>query len=61
MVSTLKRGVKMESLEKKGIKISKFNKEYQFNIRERNIRDVKHLIIHNLKIQQPNQITLENY
>ncbi|HLD15300.1 MAG TPA: DNA adenine methylase [Candidatus Nanoarchaeia archaeon] len=46
---------------KRGIKISKFNKEYKFNIRERNVRDVRHLIIHNLNIKQHRQASLSHY
>jgi DNA adenine methylase len=34
---------------KKGIKITSFNKTYSYNIKSRNERAVKHLIIHNLK------------
>jgi len=49
---------KNEKAKKKGIKIGRFNKEYTFNIRERNIRDVRHLIIHNLKIPTEEQIKL---
>ena len=45
---------------KKGIKISKFDKEYTFNIKERNVRGVKHLIIHNLDISPENQRRLFN-
>jgi len=38
---------------KKDIKIEKpFEKKYLYNVRGRNVRDVKHLIIHNLKEQQ---------
>jgi DNA adenine methylase len=34
---------------RKEIKITDFDKTYSYNIRGRNERDVKHLIIHNLK------------
>ncbi len=37
---------------KKNIKIDSFDKKYLYNIRGRNQRDVKHLIIHNLEIPQ---------
>lgn len=37
---------------KKGIKIESFDKTYLYNIKGRNERDVKHLIIHNLKEEQ---------
>jgi len=37
---------------KKSIKIEFFNKTYSYNIRGRNEREVKHLIIHNLKDKQ---------
>jgi len=33
---------------KKGVHIDEFSKSYLFNIKERNDRDVKHLLIHNL-------------
>ncbi|MFH1210250.1 MAG: DNA adenine methylase [archaeon] len=45
---------------KNNIKISEFNKEYRFNIRDRNARDVRHLIIHNLNIKQEQQIKLNS-
>jgi DNA adenine methylase len=45
---------------KKGIKMSKFSKEYLFNIKERNQREVYHLIIHNLDIPTHNQIKLNS-
>lgn len=34
---------------KKGIRIESFDKKYLYNIMGRNVRDVKHLIIHNIK------------
>lgn len=37
---------------KKGINITPFNKEYTFNIRDRNPRKVKHLIIYNFEAPQ---------
>lgn len=43
---------------KKYIKIARFSKTYLFNIKERNIRDVHHLIIHNLDIPTEKQIKL---
>ena len=38
-----------ESFKKKGIKILSFGKTYIYNVRGRNVRKVRHLIIHNLK------------
>jgi len=35
-----------------GIKIDAFDKTYTYNVRGRNIRDVQHLIIHNLESKQ---------
>lgn len=35
--------------KKNGISISSFDKTYAYNIRGRNVREVKHLIIHNFK------------
>lgn len=43
---------------KKGIKISKFDKEYLFNIKDRVKTKVKHLIIHNLGIPTQEQVKL---
>ncbi len=43
---------------KKGIKISEFDKEYLFNIKDRVNTKVKHLIIHNLGIPVQRQIKL---
>lgn len=37
---------------KRGIKIESFDKTYLYNIRGRNEREVKHLIIHNIKDRQ---------
>ncbi|MBI2655970.1 DNA adenine methylase [Candidatus Woesearchaeota archaeon] len=34
---------------KTGIRIESFDKKYLYNVRGRNVRDVKHLIIHNIK------------
>jgi len=42
---------------KKGIKISSFGKTYIYNIRGRNVRNVRHLIIHNLENKQNNLIS----
>lgn len=44
--------------KKKGIQVGKFEKTYTFNIRERNIRGVHHLIIHNLDIPREEQVKL---
>jgi len=44
--------------DKKGIKISEFDKEYLFNIKDRMATKVKHLIIHNLGIPAQKQIKL---
>lgn len=41
-----------------GINIESFDKQYSYNVRDRNERDVEHLIIHNLKREQK---TLVNY
>lgn len=43
---------------KRGIKISEFDKEYLFNIKDRMETKVKHLIIHNLDIPNTKQIKL---
>lgn len=45
---------------KKDIKISTFDKEYLFNIKDRMETKVKHLIIHNLGIPTQKQIKLAN-
>lgn len=41
-----------ERVRKNGITISSFGKTYAYNIRGRNVRKVRHLIIHNLKDPQ---------
>jgi len=41
--------------KKKNVKLERFSKEYTFNIRERNVRNVHHLIIHNLDISRGRQ------
>jgi len=43
---------KNDKFQKKGIKISSFGKTYLYNMRGRNERDVRHLMIHNLKDQK---------
>ncbi len=43
---------------KKGIKLSTFDKEYLFNIKDRMVTKVKHLIIHNLGVPIQHQIKL---
>lgn len=43
----------------KGIKISSFEKTYSYNIKGRNIREVRHLIIHNLQEKQAQLINLK--
>lgn len=46
---------------KKGVKISTFDKEYLFNIKDRVQTKVKHLIIHNLEIPSQKQEKLESH
>jgi len=38
--------------DEKDISIESFDKQYSYNVRERNERDVEHLIVHNLERKQ---------
>jgi DNA adenine methylase len=44
--------------DEKGIKIERFNKEYLFNIKERNNRDVQHLIVHNMNLSKSSVLSM---
>ncbi len=46
--------------QKEGIKIGQFDKEYLFNIKDRMSTNVKHLIIHNMKISKEIQSQIIN-